>query len=330
MRFKSVVVTKRGGLDALQIIEKDLRPPSMTEARIRILATPVCQDDIAVRVGNRPFLAKTPFVPGYSILGIVDAVGEDVTKVAVGDRVAALTQFGGYAEFIYLDESELIHVPPALDPAETVVLILNYLVAFQILHRVAHVKPGNRALIVGASGGVRTAFLQLGTLARLQMYGLASSRKHNVLDDHGAKPIDYRTQDSVEVIRRDVPDGLDFVFNGMGEEYFERGLAVLRRGGVLVHYGGPQSFSRFMLLVAKFILYNSLPNGKTIKGYGTHRGKAGSFKTDWATLFDYLQNGKIRPIIAQTFPILEAAKANELLESGKVSGNVVLLAPHAT
>jgi NADPH:quinone reductase-like Zn-dependent oxidoreductase len=162
------------------------------------------------------------------------------------------------------------------------------------------------------------------------MYGLASSRKHNVLDDHGAKPIDYRTQDSVEVIRRDVPDGLDFVFNGMGEEYFERGLAVLRRGGVLVHYGGPQSFSRFMLLVAKFILYNSLPNGKTIKGYGTHRGKAGSFKTDWATLFDYLQNGKIRPIIAQTFPILEAAKANELLESGKVSGNVVLLAPHAT
>jgi NADPH:quinone reductase-like Zn-dependent oxidoreductase len=330
MRFKSVVVTKRGGLDTLQIIEKDLRPPSMTEARIRILATPVCQDDIAVRIGNRPFLVKTPFVPGYSILGIVDAVGEGVTRVAMGDRVAALTQFGGYAEFIYLDESELIHAPPALDPAEAVVLILNYLVAFQILHRVAHVKPGNRALIIGASGGVGTAFLQLGTLAQLQMYGLASSSKHKVLEDYDAKPIDYRTQDFVEVIRQAVPDGLDFVLNGMGDEYFERGLAVLRRGGILVHYGGPQSFSRFLLLLVKFVLYNLLPNGKAIKGYGTHRGKAESFKTDWATLFEYLENGKIRPIIAKTFPILEAAKANELLESGKVAGNVVLLAPNAT
>lgn len=73
------------------------------------------------------------------------------------------------------------------------------------------------------------------------------------------------------MLRQAEPGGLDFVFNGMGEEYFERGLVVLRRGGALVHYGGPQSFARFLLLVAKFILYNLLPNGKMIKGYGTHR-----------------------------------------------------------
>lgn len=327
MNYKSVVVTRRGGPEVLQIKENELRPPSVGEARIRILATPVCQDDVAVRVGNRPFLAKVPFVPGYSTLGIVDAIGEGVTQVAVGDRVAALTVFGGYAEYLYWDQAQLVHVPTTLDPAEAVVLILNYLVAYQVLHRVAKVKSGDKVLIVGASGGVGTAFLQLGQLANLKMYGLASGSKHGVPAEYGATPIDYRAQDFVEVIRQAEPAGLDFVFNGMGEEYFERGLAVLRRGGVLVHYGGPQSFSRFLLLVAKIILFNLLPNGKNIKGYGTHRLGVDLFKEDWQKLFTLLEEGKIRPIIAKKFPILEAAKANELLESGRIVGNIVLLAP---
>jgi NADPH:quinone reductase-like Zn-dependent oxidoreductase len=102
---------------------------------------------------------------------------------------------------------------------------------------------------------------------------------------------------------------------------------VLRRGGALVHYGGPQSFSRFLLLMAKFILYNLLPNGKSIKGYGTHREGISRFKEDWEKLFKLLEEGKIKPVIAEKFPILEAAQANAMLESGQVIGNVVLLAP---
>jgi len=113
----------------------------------------------------------------------------------------------------------------------------------------------------------------------------------------------------------------------MGEEYIGRGLAVLRRGGALVHYGGLQRFSRFLLLLVKIVFYSLLPNGKAIRGYGTHRGDINLFKEDWTKLFNLLEEGKIKPIIAEKFPILEAAKANELLESGKVTGNVVLLAP---
>ena len=105
-----------------------------------------------MRVGNRPFLAKTPFVPGYAILGTVDAVGDGVTQVAVGDRVAALTNFGGHAEYIYWGAEQLVHVPKTLDPAEAVVLILNYVVAYQTLHHVAGVKSGDKILIIGASG----------------------------------------------------------------------------------------------------------------------------------------------------------------------------------
>jgi NADPH:quinone reductase-like Zn-dependent oxidoreductase len=327
MKYKSIVVTKRGGLEMIQIVENDLRPPIEGEARIRILATAVCQDDVAIRVGNRPFLKKPPFVPGYAFVGIVEAMGEGVRDVKVGDRVAALTKYGSHAEVIYWNANELVPVPESLDPAEVVPLILNYLVAYQILHRVVHVKKGDKVLIIGASGGVGTAFLQLGGLAGLEMYGLASPSKHPILTEYGAKPIDYHTQDFVEVIRRAEPEGIDYVFNGMGEEVFERGLAVLRRGGVLVHYGAPQSFGRFLLLVAKLIGYNLLPNGKTIEGYGTHRLGVDLFKEDWTTLFNLLEAGEIKPIIAGKYPLLEAVRAYELLESGQVTGNLVLLVP---
>lgn len=327
MHYKSVVVTERGGPDVLKTTDNELRPPAPGEARIKIMVTPVCRDDVAVRRGTRPFLAKTPYVPGYSIVGEVDAVGAGVTSVVPGDRVAALTQFGGYAEYIYWDAAEVMPVPTTLDPAEAVVLILNYLTAYQALHRAAQVQAGDKVLIVGASGGVGTAFLQLGKVAGLQMYGLASAAKHDTVRENGATPIDYQTQDFVDVIRQAEPAGLDFVFNGMGEEYCEPGLAVLRRGGVLVHYGGPQSFAHFLRLMVKLIFYNVLPNGKRIKGYGTHRGEIEPFREDWSTLFQLLEEGKIRPVIAAKYPLLEAAQANALLERGSVAGNVILAAP---
>ena len=327
MTYKAVVVTRRGGLDAIQIQEMEQRTPAEGEVLVRILASPVCQDDIAIRVGNRPFLKKPPFIPGYSIVGTVEAVGEGVNSFSAGNRVAALTNFDGHAEYIYLPQEKLAPVPDGLDPADAVTLILNYLVSYQILHRVAKVKEGDKTLLVGASGGVGTAFLQLGKLAGLKMYGLASPSKHNLLREYGAIPIDYHTQDFVDFLKAAEPAGLDFVFNGMGEETFSRGLAVLRKGGVLVHYGGPQSFEHFLRLMVLFIYYNILPNGKKIEGYGTHRLGVDLFKEDWATLFRLLGEGKIRPVIAAKFPLLEAPQGYALLESGKVEGNIVLVAP---
>ena len=184
-------------------------------------------------------------------------------------------------------------------------------------------------LIIGASGGIGTAYLQLGKLANLSMYGIASKSKHPILTEYGATPIDYRTQDFVEVVRKAEPDGIEAVFDGIGGAYITRSFSLLRRGGTYVGYANPLSLSRMFRFLGRVILFNLLPNGRSAKYYGTGSARLNRrpFLEDWATLFKLLEEGKIKPVIMKKFPILEAAQANELLESGQVVGNVVLLAP---
>lgn len=328
MKYKSVIITQRGGPEVFRVVENELREPSPHEVRIKALAVPVCLPDVQARYGQSPFRIKVPFAPGYAVIGTVDAVGREVTHFSAGDRVAALTVYGAYAEYIYWDAEDLIPVPGTLDPAKAIPLILNYLVAYQTMHRAAKVRAGDKVLIIGASGGIGTALLQLGKLADLKMYGLASKSKHSVLTEYGATPIDYRTQDFVEVIREAEPEGLDAVFDGMGGDYFRRGYSLLQRGGKLVCYGNPLGISSTLKLLGQTVLYNLLPNGKSAAVYGTgiSRFNRRPFLEDWNALFKLLEEGKIDPVIAARFPILEAAKANALLESGGVVGNIVLLA----
>ena len=329
MKYKSVVATQRGGSEVLQVVENDLREPTAGEVRIKVLATGVGRTDLNYLHGYSPFSPKMPFVPGYEMMGVVDAVGNGVTRVALGDRVAALTGHGGYSEIIYLGQEHLAPVPASLDPAEVVTLILNYVSAWQMLHRVARVKIGNKVLLIGASGGVGTALLQLGRLAGLKMYGTASPDKHHILTELGAIPIDYHTQDFVEVLRHAEPDGLDFVFDGMGGEYSDHGLAVLRDGGKLVAYAPPTGLGMLLLGLLKMIFVNLWPGGGKVESYGISALYARDkkpFMEDLPLLFKLLEEGKIKPVIMHKFSLLDAAKANALLESGHVIGNIVLLA----
>ena len=329
MKYKKVVVTKRGGPEVLKVIEEYLTQPSPSQVRIRVLAAPVTLPDVEARYGRTPFPPKIPFVPGYAAIGDVDAVGKGVTSAKVGDRVAALTAYGGYSEYMYLRERQLVPVPTSVDPGEAIPLLLNYIVAYQSLHRSAKVKAGDRVLIIGASGGIGTAFLQLGKLVNLTMYGIASKNKHPILTEYGARAIDYHTQDFVEVIREMEPVGLDAVFDGIGGEYISRGFSLLRRGGVYVGYANPLSLFRTIRFMGQVVLFNFWSNGKTAKYYSTGKSRLNPkpFLEDWSKLFRMLEEGSIRPVIAERFPILEAAKANELLEGGQVIGNIVLLAP---
>ncbi len=330
MKYQSVVVTQRGGPQVLQIVENDLRPPAAREVRIKVQATAVGRTDINYRYGYSPFSPKVPYVPGYEIMGIVDAIGEGVTRVKAGDRVAALTGHGGYSEVIYLREEHLVPVPPALDPAAVTTLVLNYVSAYQMLHRVARVKSGDKVLINGASGGVGTALIDLGHLAGLKMYGTASPEKHGALTQFGVIPIDYHTADVAKVIRQAEPDGLDFVFDGIGGREADLGLSLLRRGGKLVTYPAPTGWWWMVQNAFKLAWINLASNGKSAEFYGIYAmylQNKKPFMGDLPVLFKMLQDGSIHPVITARFPIQEARKANELLESGQVVGNVVLLAP---
>ena len=330
MKYKSIVAAKRGGPEVLQVVENELHAPAAGEVRIKVLATGVGRTDVNYRYGYSPFSPRVPFVPGYEIMGVVEAVGAGVTRVAAGDRVAALTGHGGYTEMIYLGQEHLVPVPPSLAPAEVAVLTLNYVSAWQMLHRVAGVKAGDKALLIGASGGVGTALLQLGRLAGLKMYGTASPEKHTILTGLEAIPIDYHTQDFVDVLCQAEPAGLDFVFDGMGGADSQRGLAVLRSDGKLVAYAPPSGLGKLLQDVLKMIFINMRRNGGKVESYGISalyvRDKK-PFMEDLPLLFKLLEAGKIKPVISHKFSILEAARANQLLESGKAPGNIVLLAP---
>ena len=162
------------------------------------------------------------------------------------------------------------------------------------------------------------------------MFGTASPSKHKILTELGAILIDYHTQDFVEMIRQAEPNGLDFVFDGMGGENGDRGLTVLKRGGKLIAYAAPVGLLTLFQGLIKLVAINILPNGKSAEFYGItalYMRDKKPFMEDLPILFKLLEEGKIKPIIAAKFPILEAAKANELLESGKVAGNLILLAP---
>jgi len=330
MKYKSVVATKRGGPEVLQIVENEMRAPTAGEVQIKVLATGVGRTDINYRYGYSPFSPKAPFVPGYEIVGVVEAIGTGVTRVAVGERVAALTGHGGYTEIIYLGQEHLVPVPAALVSAEVAVLVLNYVSAWQMLHRVAKVKTGNKVLLIGASGGVGTALLQLGHLASLKIYGTASPEKRAFLTGLGAIPIDYHTQDFVALLKKAEPDGLDFVFDGMGGVESQRGLQVLRNGGRLVAYAPPTGIGKLLKDLIKMISVNMRREGRKIDTYGItaiYARDKKPFMEDLPVLFKLLEEGKIKPVISQKFPLLEAAKANQVLESGTVIGNIVLLAP---
>ena len=344
MRHTRVVVTHYGGPDTLQVIEEECPEPKAGEVRVKVLAAGVSLPDVMAREGIHPETPPVPFTPGWDLVGVVDRLGDGVVGIERGQTVAAMPIHGAYAEFVCLPQRELVPVPAGLDPAEAVSLILNYITAYQMLHRSARVKPGQRVLIHGAAGGVGTALLQLGRLANLEMYGTCSARGAAAVSELGGVPIDYQHQDFVKEIHRLTNDGVDAVFDPIGGPHLWHSRKALRPGGKVVGYGlitslrgeglasGRPGRRRRFRGTAIFGLYIAggwlLPGGKRVVPYSIQtlkRLKPELFRQDLTTLLDLLHQQRIKPIIAQRFPLAEARQAQELLAKGGVIGKVVLV-----
>jgi NADPH2:quinone reductase len=344
VKHRRIIVTRYGGPDALEVLEEDCPEPKEGEVRVRVLAAGVSLPDVLMREGVHPETPPLPFTPGWDLVGVVDRLGRGVSGIEPGRTVAALPISGAYAEFVCLPQLELVPVPSGLDPGEGVSLILNYVTAYQMLHRSAEVKPGQRALIHGAAGGVGSALLQLGRLAGLQMYGTCSARAAAAVSGLGAVPIDYRQQDFVTEIRRLTGEGVDVVFDGIGGTHIWRSRRALRPGGKVVAYGLTSSLRGGRLAsgrsggrhryraIAIFGLYIAggwlFPGRKRVIPYSIQwlkRLKPALFRSDLIALFDLLRQRKIEPIVAQRLPLAEARRAHEVLGEGGVTGKIVLV-----
>jgi NADPH:quinone reductase-like Zn-dependent oxidoreductase len=249
--------------------------------------------------------------------------------------VAALTFYGSYSQYIVLPVLELFPVPEEVDPAEAVTVAFNYVAAYQMLHRVAHVERGWRILIHGAGGGLGTAFLELGHLAGLEMYGTASKAKHALVSRLGAMPIDYHAEDFAGRARALTGGvGVDAVFDPMGSAHLKLSARAVRNGGTIVAFGYYQAANRgtgalrdILSQYLRLWLWSLPPGRKHVAFYDTRPTKRKHpdwYRDDLARLFALLAAGTLKPAIAARLPLEEAVIAHRKLEQAKVQGKLVL------
>ncbi|WKK79396.2 medium chain dehydrogenase/reductase family protein [Marivirga arenosa] len=333
MEYKKVVISEYGAPNVLKTVsEKELPKPKKGEIRIKVLTTSACFTDTLIRRGVYPAVRKKPpFSPGYDLIGVVDALGEGVDNLAVGQKVGDLTVIGAYTEYICLDANAVVPVPAQLDDAEAVSMILSYLTAYQMLHRFTKVKNGDTILIHAVSGAVGAALVKLGKLMNLKMYGTASEKKHEFVKDLGAIPIDYKNNDFEEVIKAKEPDGIDAVFDPIGGNYFPKSLNTLKKNGTLIAYGYQNSVDgkggNVVFDFFKVLFWNLLPTKPSAKFYvitSERKKHPNWFKDDLKTLFKLLEKKKIKPSIGKIMNLEDAAEAHELVENYKIEGKIIL------
>ncbi|ONI87962.1 hypothetical protein ALI144C_08225 [Actinosynnema sp. ALI-1.44] len=313
----------------MQVRKTELGAPTRGEAIVRVEAAGVSYGDILLRKRVIPGSPKPPFTPGYDFAGVVEETGEDVA-LRPGQAVAALVPTGGYSQHVKVAADRLVPRPDGASAVESSAIALNYFIAYQMLHRVAKVQPGQRIMVHGASGGVGVAFLQLAQLANVEAYGSASAGKLDVVRKYGGTPIDYRAQNFVDVLRG---NPVDAVFDAIGGAHFNRSSSVLRRGGIMVGYGQSAALVRGksnMLIGARgflggIVLPKIVPNGKRTTFYNAWSLDDAAYREDLASVLGLLAAGKVEPLIAKTVPLDEAARAQRELEDGAVTGKIVLV-----
>jgi len=332
-KYNRIVIGAHGSTEVLKTVEEAIPEPKPGAVRVRVLAAGVGFADVMAQHGGYPLAPKLPFTPGYDFSGIVDQLGDGVSGIMEGQHVAALNpEFGCYAEYICVRPELLVPVPEALDPAEVVSLILNYLTAHCILHKKGHLREKETVLIHAAGGGVGTALLQLGKLLKLHMYGTASVHKHDIVREYGGIPIDYRNLDFLEFIRKKNPGGIDAAFDPFGGANLRRSYRAVRRNGRVISYGfAGDSFGglgRMISGVLQMYLLKIWPDGKRVRLCATPaevKKDNSWYRKTLTELIAMLSARQIQPVIGARVPLAEVQRAHRLLEEGSVSGKVVLL-----
>lgn len=342
--MRAVVLTGTGGPEVLQAQERPDPVAGPGQVRIAVRAAGVNFADTMARVGLYPDAPKPPCVLGYEVAGEVESVGEGVEGFAAGDRVMAVTRFGGQAELVAVDATQALPLPERLSFEQGAAFPVNYGTAYAALVLMGGLREGQRVLIQAAAGGVGIAATQIARNLGAEIFGTASAAKHEAIRAQGvAHPIDYRSLDfAAEVMRISGGEGVDLVIDALGPASFRKDYRLLRPGGKLVMFGlsdaqpgGARSLAATLRSLAAMPLA-TMPWWKSLNLMNENKGVFGLNMLSWwdregdldrvtEPLVANLAAGRLEPVVAASFPFAEAGAAHEFIGQRRNVGKVVLL-----
>ena len=336
--MRQVVIARHGAPEVLEIREGPDPLPADDDIRIRVRAAGINFADILARLGLYPDAPKPPMVVGYEVAGRVDAVGRNVVGFAEGDRVVALTRFGGYADTVVVPAPQAFHFPDNLSDSEAAAVPVNYLTASIALYKMAALASGETVLVHNAGGGVGIAATQLARLRRATVIGTASAFKHDALRSFGVDhAIDYRHANVADEVKKLTRGrGVDVILDPIGGRSFTDSYSMLAPLGRLIIFGLSAAATgekrnawrafRAWFATPRFNPLSLINRNRGVFGlnlghlWDERRQLAGTMEM----LISELRAGRIAPIVARTFPLDRAADAHRFIQSRANIGKVVL------
>ncbi|XP_026171419.1 synaptic vesicle membrane protein VAT-1 homolog [Mastacembelus armatus] len=340
LSWRSLVLTGYGGYDKIKLQVKTQSKPQLKagEVLLRVKACGLNFAELLGRQGLYDQLPNPPVTMGMEGAGVIEAVGEDVKDRKVGDRVIALSRSGMWQEVVVVSADRVFPMPEEMSFEEGAALLINYLTAYLMLFEMANVKPGKSVLIHMAAGGVGIAATQLcQTVQDVTVFGTASASKHETISQGGVThPIDYRTKDYVEEIRKISPNGVDIVLDPLGGSDTQKGFNLLKPMGMLIVFGAANCVTgqkKNLLAMAK-TWYNQLSlstlklmqANKAVSGF--HLGNITDEQLITRTmdkLVELYRQGKIKPHIDSSYHFEEVAEAMRRMHERLNIGKVILL-----
>ena len=323
MRF--VDLPEHGGPEVMRVAEGDAPTPAAEEVLIRVEAAGVNRPDVVQRQGFYPPPPGASPVLGLEVAGTVSAVGAEVDRWQVGDRVCALTNGGGYAEYAVAPAAQCLPIPEGLSAVEAAALPETFFTVWSNLVRRANLKAGEVLLVHGGSSGIGTTAIQVARLLGARVFVTAGSEdKCRACEQLGAeRAINYRNEDFVEVVKQATDGhGADVILDMVGGDYVDRNIQLAARNGRIVNIaflsGAKVEVNMLPVMLKRLVLTGSTlrPEPAAVKA---------AIASDLEkTVWPQVAAGKIRPLIAATFALENAADAHRLMESSEHIGKIVL------
>src|SRR6266699_78371 len=322
--MKAIRIHSTGGPEVMQLEEIEIPTPKAGEVLIKVAAAGVNYADMAQCTGAYLTPSRTPVTPGMAIAGTVVAIGDGVSSVVEGTRVAAFCE-GGYAEYAISQAAMVIPIPPALDFTHAAAFPLQGLTAYQLLRESARIQPGESVLVHAAAGGVGTLAVQLAKLmgAGIVVGTASNSSKLDLIHRLGADiAINYTEAGWVEQVKNAAKgQGADIILEMVGGEIAEQSLQCLAPFGRMVVYGAASG------KIVQFSGIQLMYKNQAIIGYWltSQMRRADRIAMAAMELMQFLASGKLQIIVGQTFPLAEAAQAHQAVAERRTMGKVVLL-----